>query len=135
MKDNLTMKERKLVSEYVKNGGNATKAALEVYDTSSEADAASIASRALKKPSVAEALQRELARQGITLEKIISPVAKGLTAVKKDGETDYGVQLAAHDRAVKILNMTDSQEKNSPAISFNINKANFGKEFVKNDED
>ena len=133
-KRRVTSKEKKFVAEYIKNDGNGTKAALATYNTKSEANAASIASRVLEKTSVAELLKAELDKQGVTIEKVIMPVAKGLSATKKDGAEDYGVQLAAHDRAVKILGLTEPQEKNSPSISFNINKANFGGEFVKNDE-
>lgn len=130
----ITKKEEKFIAEYIRNEGNGTDAALAAYDTDSRADAASIASRVLKKPQVAEALREELARQGVTIEQIIAPVANALSATNPDGTDDYRTQLAAHDRAVKILGMTDSQEKTSPAINFNINKANFGGEFVNNDE-
>ena len=132
MANKITKKEEEFVAEYVKNGGNGTSAALKVYEPSSENSAAVIASKTLKKPSVVEALREELERQGVTIEKIISPVANGLSAVKKDSTPDYGTQLAAHDRAVKLLGLT---EERSSSINFNINRANFGGEFVKNDED
>ncbi|MBR0403098.1 terminase small subunit [Candidatus Saccharibacteria bacterium] len=132
--DKLTIKERKFLTEYVDNGGNGTQAALKAYDTNSANDAAVIASKVIKKPSVAEALKMELARQGITIENVIAPVAKGLKAVREDGTDDYRTQLAAHDRAVKIMGLAEPKE-NNPAINFNINKANFGGEFVQNEED
>lgn len=136
MKNNLTIKEQKFVAEYVENGGNGTKAALKAYDVTSESSAAVLANNTLKKPNVAEALKEEMERQGITFEKIISPVAKGLTAVDEEGKDNISVQLAAHDRAVKLLKIFEEKDaKNTASISFNINNANFGGEFVQNGED
>ncbi len=131
MAKKMTTKEEQLVANYIANGGNGTDAAMAAYNTQSRENAAAIASRVLKKPSVAEALRAELDKQDITLEKIIKPVARGLTAVDEKGHDDLKTQLAAHDRAVKILGMTEKE--NGTSFNFNINKANFGGEFVKND--
>ena len=130
----LSMKEKKFLSEYVKNGGNGAQAAMVAYDAKNKNSAAVIASHALSRPSVASALKAELERQGITVERIIKPIADGLSAVDKDGNEDHRARLMAHDRAVKIMGLNDEKEQSNPAINFNINNANFGGEFVENDE-
>ena len=131
-----TVKERKLVKQVIKNGGNATKAAMKVYDVKDKRSAASLAHTVLHKPSITELLSEEMERQGITAEAIVAPVAKGLVAVNSDGSEDIPTQLSAHDRAIKMLKLTEPPEKTaSPSISFNINKANFGGEFVHHDDD
>lgn len=125
-KKKLTMKEQKFVTAYIENGGNGTKAALEAYDVGSENAAAHLASKNLRKPAIEEILKAEMERQGITLERVISPVAKGLV------DDDIKVQLSAHDRAVKLLGLTE--KKDNPSINFNISQANLGMEFV-NEQD
>lgn len=124
MTKKMTMKKEKFLTKYVENGGNGTAAAKEVYDVSSDSSAAAIASKTLKDEGVINALKEEMVRQGVTLEKVIAPVAKGLM----DG--DIKVQLSAHDRAVRLLGITE--KNNSPSINFSIDRANFGGEFVRN---
>ena len=125
MAKKMTVKKEKFLAEYIKNDGNGTAAAKEVYDVSSDSSAAAIASKVLKDENVMSALREEMARQGITLEKVVAPVAKGLA----DG--DIKVQLSAHDRAVRLLGITE--KNNSPSINFSIDRANFGGEFVRHD--
>ena len=135
----LTEKEKKLVKAYVKNGGNGTKAVLEAYDTKSPKRASTLACDKLKKPKIQNAIEKELKRQGITLESAISPIAKGLKAKKRglDGRIirdenknpveDIEVQLRASDRALKLLL---PKEKTDLNFNLNIDSAHFGGEFV-----
>jgi len=47
-------------------------------DTGAYKSAKAIASETLRKPNVQEALQAEMAKQGITLEQAIAPISKAL---------------------------------------------------------
>lgn len=128
----ITAKERKFVEAYAENGGNGTKAALKAYGTTHPRRAASMASRTLRKPEVKELLERELKKQGITLARSLSPIAKGLVATKvEDGQTvdDLDVQLRASDRALKLL-LPKEQLDASLNFNLNIDSAHFGGEFV-----
>ena len=140
----LPEKDKKFVKEYAKNCGNGTKAALKAYKSKTPKQASTVATRKLKNPTILEALQKELKKQGITLGSAIAPIAKGLVAKKRDlklgelmfdenGEPldDLDVQLKASDRALKLL-----LPKDSPDINFNlhIDSANFGGEFVREGE-
>ena len=63
----LTPKQTRFVSEYVKNGQNATQAALKAYDTNYLV-ARNIGSENLTKPNVQQTIDEILNRQGMTLE-------------------------------------------------------------------
>lgn len=120
-KQELTQKEIKLIKGLLE-GKTKQQAALDAYDTTDPMTASAIASETLKKPKVQEAYQAELSRQGITMEKVIAPVAKALQAkvkiVTQNGvvtteEDDLEMQLKGHDRVIKMLNMDKGGE--SPA--------------------
>lgn len=139
----LPEKDKKFVKEYAKNCGNGTKAALKAYKSKTPKQASTVATRKLKNPTIQEALQKELKKQGITIGSAIAPIAKGLVAKKRglDGRImkdenkepidDLDTQLKASDRALKLL-----LPKDSPDINFNlhIDSANFGGEFVREGE-
>lgn len=127
----VTEKEQKFVKEYVKNGGNGSKAALKAYKTDKPKQAATIAARNLQKPKIRDLLNEELKRQGITLERALQPIGKALVATKKDTDgsvvEDLDTQLKGSDRALKLL-LPD--QKSDINVSLNIDSAHFGGEFV-----
>lgn len=128
----LTGKQKTFVNNIVK-GDTATAAALKAYDTKSPRNAAVIASNNLQKPEVRQQLEKELAKLGITLQKSLKPISKGLVATKKDenGEIvdDLDTQLKASDRALKLL-LPKEKLDSGLNVNFNIDSANFGGEFV-----
>ena len=135
----LTEKEKTLVKEYAKNGGNGTEAALKAYKTKSRKQASTIAAKELKKTTVQTPQDKELKKQGITLNAVISPIAKGLKAKKRglDGRIildenrqpidDLDLQLKASDRALKLLLHKEKVDVN---FNINIDYAKLGGEFV-----
>lgn len=142
----VTEKQKKLVKAMVKTGGNKTKAGMIAYKTKKPANAKKMADKALKQPNVQQALERELKKQGITLDAAIAPIAKGLVAKKRDlkygelmfdenGEPldDLDTQLKASDRALKLLLPKDTPEANLN-FNFKIDATKFGGEFVKEGE-
>ena len=129
----LTVKETIFIKEFVKNGGNKTRAALKAYNTDDYQMAAVIGYKNLMKPRIRNIVEEELERQGITLELAIKPVAKALVATKEvEGETvdDLELQLKGHDRAAKLMGLNERQDANN--YNFHIDKAAFGGEFVDN---
>lgn len=125
MTKELTVKQTKLVKG-IAEGKTKRQAGIDAgYSGTPETVSVSV-NEALKNPNVQEALQDEMARQGITLEKIIAPVKQALeatTIVKTtDGEIetkypDIDTRLKGHDRAVRLLNNTKKPEGNT----FNFN--------------
>ena len=115
----LTPKQEIFVAEYVKNGGNASAAAQTAYPNQSTEVAAHQGWENLQKPQLAQAIRAEFAKQGITLEKAIKPIVKGLEAKTKEGEDDLAKQMMAHDRWLKA-SMLDKEDN---GVSLNIENA------------
>ena len=66
-----TFKQKAFVAEYVKNKGNATQAALEVYNTESVDVAKSIGSKNLTLPNVQEYLAQMMKEENLTLKRVV----------------------------------------------------------------
>lgn len=114
----ITPKQQKFVAEYVKNGGNATAAAKVAYPEQNEKVAAHQGWENLQKPQLAAAIRAEFAKQGVTLDKAIRPIVKGLEAKDKDGKDDLQKQMMAHDRWLKA-SMLDRED----GLQLNIENA------------
>ena len=114
----LTPKQEKFVAEYTRNGGNAKQAAMKAYPNQTEASAAQQGWENLQKPELAAAIRREFAKQGVTLDKAIRPIVKGLEAKDKDGNDDLQKQMMAHDRWLKA-SMLDRED----GLQLNIENA------------
>lgn len=115
----LTPKQEVFVAEYVKNGGNAKQAAIKAYPNQNENSAAQQGWQNLQKLELAKAIREEFARQGVTLEKAVKPIVKGLEAKDKEGNDDLTKQLMAHDRWLKA-SMLDKEDN---GVSLNIENA------------
>lgn len=115
----LTHKQEVFVAEYVKNGGNAKQAAIKAYPDQNENSAAQQGWQNLQKLELAKAIRDEFARQGVTLEKALKPIVKGLEAKSKEGEDDLTKQMMAHDRWLKA-SMLDKEDN---GVSLNIENA------------
>jgi phage terminase small subunit len=127
----ITPKQQKFVAEYVKNGGNATAAAKVAYPEQSEKSAAQQGWQNLQKLELAKAIRQEFAKQGVTLDKAIRPIVKGLEAKDKDGNDDLQKQMMAHDRWLKasMLDREDGLQLNiENAKGIEITFKNFRKE-------
>ena len=100
-----TVKEKKFVQAYIENGGNATQAALKVYDTSSYNSAHVIASENLRKLTFDHYFQAA----GLTDEMIARLItSKVFNAKKRDlftGEEsdDHAEQRKNLELAIKVM--------------------------------
>ena len=127
----ITPKQQKFVAEYARNGGNASAAAKVAYPDQSEKAAAHQGWENLQKPQLAAAIRKEFAKQGVTLDKAIRPIVKGLEAKDKDGNDDLQKQMMAHDRWLKasMLDREDGLQLNiENAKGIEITFKNFRKE-------
>ena len=128
------MKQAKFVRG-ISQGKSGTQAALDAYDIEGKdpARTASVmAVQNLAKPSVKEAIDKEMAKQGLTLEKIIAPVTKALDSTIKvksqdgeiidTGQADLEMQLKGHDRAFKL--MTFGQKKDEGGTTYQFTQVN-----------
>lgn len=127
----LTPKQEAFVAEYVKNGGNAKAAAIKAYPEQNENSAAQQGWQNLQKLELARAIRQEFAKQGVTLDKAIRPIVKGLEAKDKDGHDDLQKQMMAHDRWLKasMLDREDGLQLNiENAKGIEITFKNFSKD-------
>lgn len=127
----LTPKQEKFVAEYTRNGGNATAAAKVAYPEQTDASAKQQGWENLTKPNLAAAIRKEFAKQGVTLDKAIRPIVKGLEAKDKDGNDDLQKQMMAHDRWLKasMLDRVDGLQLNiENAQGIEITFKDFSKE-------
>lgn len=91
------------------------KAAMAAYDTTNMNVANQIAVENLQKPTVRQAVDAEMERQGITLEAAIRPIKEALS----DDELSYRMQ--GSDRALKLMGAFQNQNTpNGPTINFNF---------------
>ena len=123
----LTPKEIKLVKG-IAEGKTKQRAAMDAYDVAKPETASSMASEALKKPNVAEALAAAFEKHGITIDAAIAPVGKALKATKvvfhgdEDGQKfaevvdDVELQLKGHDRAMRLMGI--GQQTGDVTINF-----------------
>lgn len=98
----LTLKQRKWIKEYIETG-NATKAALKVYDCKNEVTAANIGSENLRKLQIPE-LMEEMGLSDIALMNI---GAEGMTKAVKQSMTgevhpDYAVRHKYWETMLKL---------------------------------
>lgn len=114
----LTAKQEAWAAEYTRNGGNATQAAIKAYPNATPASAKQIGYENLTKLDLSKEIRKEFARQGVTLEKAIKPVVKGLEAKDREGKDDLDKQMRAHDRFMKAINMGEDN-----GLSLNIENA------------
>lgn len=114
----LTAKQETWAAEYIRNGGNAKQAAIKAYPNATERSAEQIGYENLNKLELSKEIKKEFARQGVTLEKAIKPVVKGLEAKDREGKDDLDKQMRAHDRFMKAINMGEDN-----GLSLNIENA------------
>lgn len=117
-KNGLTTKQEAFVAEYIRNGGNASAAARKAYPDATPESARVIGVENLAKLNASKEFAKEYARLGITIEKAVLPIVKGLEAKDKYGNDDLDKQMRAHDRFVKDITMGDDS-----GLSLNIENA------------
>jgi hypothetical protein len=100
------------IEAWLKNNGNATQAAMEVFDCKSRSVAASVGSEYLKKAKGLVRLYME--EQGYTYGKMIQVAAEKM---QKSKNTDWW------DRLMKLGGYEDFMTKKEPAVSVNIMNA------------
>lgn len=85
-----TLKQRKFAKEYVKNGGNASKAVMEVYNTKKK-NAHLIGYQNMKKPVVQKTIQELLNKNGLRLEDLTEITTKAIKHNLQYGKASQAV--------------------------------------------
>jgi len=100
MSTRLTLKQLKFIQIYIETG-NATKAAMEVYNCKNENVAKSLGSENLTKPDIACEIDKYRKEGGLSIQKAINAINDGYDAEKK-GAPDHNVRLRSADMTLKL---------------------------------
>ena len=100
MRKKPTFKQKAFSQEYVKNKGNGTRAALEVYDTEDYGTANQIAIGNLQNPIVNQEINRILKKSGVTLKRAARATADGL-----DEDQKIEVRMSAARDTYRLLDV------------------------------
>lgn len=115
----LTLKQKKFIENYLRNGGNATGAAMEVYTPKNRHVAESMGWENMRKPEIQEIIRQELERGGISLEDV-------LKNIKANMEAGMGVKARASDSLkaseilLKVMGAFPDQRRTSTTMSTEI---------------
>lgn len=72
MRKKLTHKQTKFVHKYIQNGGNATKAALESYDTNDYDTGSQLGCKNLRLPGVQALIENNFKREELTTDYVLA---------------------------------------------------------------
>jgi len=101
-KDNLTIKQRKWIKEYIKTG-NATEAAMKVYDCKDKGSAANIGWENVRKLDMTELMEEmgltDIALMNIGTEGMTKAVRQSITG---EVHPDYAVRHKYWDTMLKL---------------------------------
>lgn len=122
----LTKKQRGFVADYILDE-NGTQAALKNYDTKDYKTASVIAAENLDKPSIQVAienarktLKQALLDKGINEDYLADKVNTLLTAVDKEGNTDYTAIDKGLKHATNIFGIEDESPKEKIGNIYNL---------------
>ncbi|MDA2933584.1 terminase small subunit [Acidobacteria bacterium AH-259-D05] len=97
----LTLRQRRFILAYVRNGGNRTQAALVAYDTT-YATARVIGCENLTKPNIRREIDRLTEAVSLSTRDSLLVLKDALKATDANNHPDWGVRLKAVDMAIKI---------------------------------
>jgi len=104
----LTKKQRKFTKEYLSNGGNASQAARDTYEVTTDNSAAVQGHRVLKNPRVQAMIDLALQEEELDATTIASIIKQGLIAEKVsfNPETGDHMQTGLPDHLVRHKYLT-----------------------------
>ena len=96
-----TLKQRHFIKAYVQNGGNATQAALEAYDTTYDT-ARVIGCENLTKPNIKQVIDRLMEAVELSTKDTLRAIKDALGATDRTNHPDHRVRLNAAVLALKL---------------------------------
>lgn len=126
-KPKLTMKQAKFVKAKAE-GKTGTEAAMIAYDVKDSRVASVISAENLAKPSIQQAVQESMERQGLTVDQVVKPIVDGLQATKTGSangavypstEPDHSVRITAAKTALELMGAKSRGEAGNTTIIFN----------------
>ena len=96
-----TPKQKGFIMAYVENGGNGTRAALQVYGTEDENTAAAIAYENLRKPQIQRAIGELMENMELSSQDALQTIKEALEASTDKGP-NWNARLKAADMLLKV---------------------------------
>ena len=96
-----TPKQKGFIMAYVENGGNGTRAALQVYGTEDENTAAAIAYENLRKPQIQQAIGELMENMELSSQDALQTIKEALEASNDKGP-NWNARLKAADMLLKV---------------------------------
>ena len=96
-----TLKQQRFILAFIKNGGNATQAALAAYDTT-YATARVIGCENLTKPTIRREIDRLMKAVQLSAKDCLRAIKEALEAVDKDDHPDWDARLKAADMGLTV---------------------------------
>jgi phage terminase small subunit len=96
-----TLKQQRFILAFIKNGGNATQAALAAYDTT-YATARVIGCENLTKPTIRREIDRLMKAVQLSTKDCLRAIKDALEAVDKDDHPDWDARLKAADMGLTV---------------------------------
>lgn len=93
-----TLKQKRFIKEYIKSGGNATRAAMIAYPNTTYNSAAVIANENLNKLDIIAIFDNA----GLTDEAIATTLNEARSATRDNGKPDWLPRLKASEMALKV---------------------------------
>ena len=103
-----TLKQRRFIKAYVQNGGNATQAALEAYDTTYDT-ARVIGCENLTKPNIKRVIDRLMEAVELSTKDTLRAIGDALRATDRNDYPDHRMRLKA---AVMLLKLRGAYPRN-----------------------
>lgn len=116
-RDPITYKQKRFIQEYIKNGGNATKAVLSSYDTDRVTTAKKIGSNNLKNPTIQEQLNKALSKYNARVENVVEHISS--IAVEEPVKGYSGAEILEANKTLLKLHgvLTDKKQ----IVQYNLN--------------
>lgn len=110
MRKKLTHKQEKFVHKYIQNGGNATKAALETYDTNDYDTGSQLGCKNLRLPGVRAVIENNFKREELTTDYVLANLKSDIEFTNEPNP----YRTRALEMIAKYLNMFGEKLESPP---------------------
>lgn len=129
-----TFKQKRFAQEYVRNNGNGTKAALEVYDTKDPATGNAIAVENLQKPLVKREIDKCLEKSGLN-DSYISDKLKDSIEFGMGKKASQDTSLRGLDMLIRLRGLYPEKRTRVENYSLSLKKNLLSKNVIEIEEE
>lgn len=112
----LSLKERAFVTNYFKNGGNQTQAAVDAYNVKSRRNGTQVARLVMKRPAIQEEINTILDNSHLSLTDITKLAKKGITKGLEEGKPSFAAAMNMIQFNYRLHNVLPANKSISASI-------------------